>query len=128
MDGAGVAIYHTNVLMAIGAGFAVVCGESIANEKHRIAVFSKLRATGHEIVDISRQQMDDFAGNVLELAPSKGNLIALSERAWRSFAPAQLRLLESFADLRPVSIPHVEWFGGGGVRCMLAEIHLPKRV
>jgi hypothetical protein len=127
LDGAGLAIYHTNVLMAIGAGFAVVCGESIAKAEHRIAVFSKLRATGHDIVDISRLQMADFAGNVLELAPSTGNLIALSQRALDSFEPAQLRVLESHADLLPVSIPHVEWFGGGGVRCMLGEIHLPKR-
>jgi hypothetical protein len=127
LDGAGRAVYHTNVLMAIGAGFAVVCGESIANLKHRAAVFAKLRATGHDIVDITLRQMADFAGNVLELKSLKGNLIALSTTALQSFQPAQRRALESHADLVPVSIPHIERFGGGGVRCMLAEIHLPKR-
>src|SRR5580692_9931918 len=127
LDGAGRAVYHTNVLMAIGAGFAVVCGESIANPEHRTAVFAKLRATDHDIVDISLCQMGDFAGNVLELAPEKGNLIALSTTALQSLVPAQRRLLESHADLKPVSIPNIEHFGGGGVRCMLAEIHLPKR-
>jgi hypothetical protein len=127
LDGAGRAVYHTNVLMAIGAGFAVVCGESIANPEHRTAVFAKLRATGHDIVDISLRQMGEFAGNVLELAPRKGNLIALSTSALHSFEPAQRRMLESHAELKPVSIPNVERFGGGGVRCMLAEIHLPKR-
>jgi hypothetical protein len=127
VDGPGVAIYHTNVLMAIGTGFAVVCGAAIANTEHRAAVFSKLRSTGHDIVDISLAQMAEFAGNVLELAPPKGNLIALSTRAMRSFEPAQRRKLESHADLVPVSIPNVERFGGGGVRCMLAEIHLPRR-
>jgi hypothetical protein len=127
VDGAGLAIYHTNVLMAIGESFAVVCGAAIANSEHRAAVFSKLRVTGHDIVDISLQQMADFAGNVLELAPRQGNLIALSARAMRSFDPSQRRMLESHADLLPVSIPNVERFGGGGVRCMLAEIHLPKR-
>ena len=113
--------------MAIGAGFAVVCGDSIVNAQHRAAVFAKLRATGHDIVDISLRQMGDFAGNVLELAPEKGNLIALSTTALQSFTATQRRLLESHADLTPVSIPNIEHFGGGGVRCMLAEIHLPKR-
>jgi hypothetical protein len=127
LDGAGRAVYHTNVLMAIGAGFAVVCGESIANLEHRAAVFAKLRATGHDIVDITLRQMADFAGNVLELAPAKGNLIALSTTALQSLQAAQRRVLESHAGLVPVSIPTIERFGGGGVRCMLAEIHLPKR-
>jgi hypothetical protein len=127
LDGAGRAVYHTNVLMAIGAGFAVVCGESIDNAEHRAAVFAKLRATGHDIVDITLRQMGDFAGNVLELAPRQGKLIALSTTALHSFEPAQRRILESHAELTPVSIPNVERFGGGGVRCMLAEVHLPKR-
>ena len=127
LDGAGRAVYHTNVLMAIGAGFAVVCGESMANLEHRAAVFAKLRATGHDIVDITLRQMADFAGNVLELKSMKGNLIALSTTALQSFQPAQRRALESHAELVPVSIPNIERFGGGGVRCMLAEIHLPKR-
>jgi hypothetical protein len=127
LDGTGRPVYHTNVLMAIGAGFAVVCGESIASLAHRTAVFAKLRATGHDIVDITLRQMGEFAGNVLELAPGTGNLIALSTTALRSFDPAQRRVLESHAELKAVSIPNIERFGGGGVRCMLAEIHLPKR-
>jgi hypothetical protein len=126
-DGGGRAIYHTNVLMAIGSGFAVICGESIANAAHRAAVFSKLRATGHEIVDITLQQMAQFAANVLELAPVAGALIALSTSALESLNRTQRRTLESYADLMPVPIPTIERVGGGGVRCMLAEIHLPKR-
>ncbi|MGO9935236.1 MAG: citrulline utilization hydrolase CtlX, partial [Steroidobacteraceae bacterium] len=127
LDGAGRAVYHTNVVMAIGAGFAVVCGAAIANPQHRTAVFTKLRATGHDIVDITVAQMREFAGNVLELAPPQGNLIALSTTALHSFTLEQRRMLESRADLVPVSITNVERCGGGGVRCMLAEIHLPKR-
>jgi hypothetical protein len=127
MDAAGCAVYHTNVLMAIGSGFAVVCAESIAKQEHRAAVLSKLRATGHDIIDITMRQMMDFAGNVLELMPPGGPLIALSTRALHGFEPAQRRLLESFATLVPASIPTIERIGGGGVRCMLAEIHLPTR-
>jgi hypothetical protein len=126
-DGSGRAIYHTNVLMAIGAGFAVVCGDSIANSAHRTAVFSKLRATGHDIVDITLEQMAQFAANVLELASPAAKLIALSTTALESLNRTQRTILESHADLVPVSIPTIERVGGGGVRCMLAEIHLPKR-
>jgi hypothetical protein len=137
-DGGGRAIYHTNVLMAIGSGFAVICGDSIAHAAHRTAVFSKLRGDGHEIVDITREQMAQFAGNVLELAAATmaatatamgaaGRIIALSMTALDSLSPAQRGILESHAALVPVAIPTIERVGGGGVRCMLAEIHLPKR-
>ena len=126
-DGGGLPVYHTNVVMAIGSRFAVVCGESIAQPAHRTAVFDKLRAGGHDIVDISRRQMQQFAGNTLELAAAGGPVIALSTTAWNSFEPAQRRILESHAGVIPVAIPTIERIGGGGVRCMLAELHLPKR-
>jgi hypothetical protein len=126
-DGSGQAIYHTNVLMAIGGSFAVVCGDSIIAQSPREAVFSKLRDTGHEVVDISFAQMQEFAGNVLELAPPRGNVVAMSDRALRSFSPNQQRAIESRAELLAVPIPTIERLGGGGVRCMLAEVHLPRR-
>jgi hypothetical protein len=127
VDGAGAAVYHTNVLMAIGTAFAVVCSESIVNATHQTAVLSKLRSTGHTIVEITPAQMAQFAANVLELAVPSGKLIALSRTALDCLAPAQRRALESRASLIPAAIPTIERIGGGGVRCMLAEIHLPKR-
>lgn len=126
-DGAGQPVYHTNVVMAIGSRFAVVCGEAIAQPAHRDAVFDRLRAAGHLIVDISLHQMLEFAANVLELASPDGPVIALSARAWQSLEPAQKKILESCAAVVPVEIPTIERIGGGGVRCMLAELHLPKR-
>jgi len=120
-------VYHTNVVMAIGARFAVVCGEAIAQPAHRRAVFNMLRAAGHDIVDITRRQMQEFAANLLELAPAGGHVIALSTTAWRSLGSAQRRILESHAEVIPANIPTIERIGGGGVRCMLAELHLPKR-
>ena|SRR6202522_125677 len=127
VDAGGTAIYHTNVLMAIGTGFAVVCAESIVGDAHRAAVLSKLRATGHAIVEITPAQMAQFAANVLELAAPDGKLIALSTTALGCLAPPQRRALESQAMLIPAEIPTIERIGGGGVRCMLAEIHLPKK-
>jgi hypothetical protein len=126
-DEAAQPVYHTNVAMAIGTGFALVCGEAIAQPPHRDAVFNKLRADGHDIVDITQRQMQEFAGNLLELAPASGHVIALSTTAWSSLGLAQRRILESHAEVVPVAIPTIERIGGGGVRCMLAELHLPKR-
>jgi hypothetical protein len=127
VDASGAAVYHTNVLMAIGTGFAVVCAESIATPSHRAAVLGKLRATDHEIIEISQAQMAHFAGNVLELTARGSKLVALSTTALSSLESAQRRVLEAHGSLLPVPIPTVERCGGGGVRCMLAEIHLPKR-
>jgi hypothetical protein len=127
-DNKGDAVYHTNVLMAIGSGFAVVCGAAIAEPQHREAVFSKLSSTGHEIVDITLSQMHEFTGNLLELAPPGRNVIALSASAWRSLDPNQRRVLERYGSILAADIPVIERYGGGGVRCMLAEIHLPTRI
>jgi hypothetical protein len=126
-DAAAQPVYHTNVVMAIGTRFAVVCGEAITQAAHRSAVFNKLRADGHDVVDITQRQMQEFAGNLLELAPAGGPVVALSTTAWGCLEPAQRRILESHAEPVPVAIPTIERIGGGGVRCMLAELHLPKR-
>ena len=126
-DAAATAVYHTNVLMAIGAGFAVLCSEAITDAQQRAAVTQTLRDTGHEIIEITLPQMLQFAGNLLELAPASGNLIALSSTAWNSLDAAQQRLLERHGSVVAADIPVIERTGGGGVRCMRAEIHLPKR-
>jgi hypothetical protein len=128
LDGSGSAIYHTNVLMAIGTRFAVLCGAAVTPQRHRDAVYSMLRASGREIIEISPAQMLEFAGNLLELAPPGTNVIALSTTAWRSLDPGQRRALERHGGILAADIPVIERCGGGGVRCMLAEIHLPTRV
>jgi hypothetical protein len=127
VDATGKPVYHTNVMMAVGARFAVVCGASIAELRYRDAVYSKLRAAGREIIDISLEQMHEFAGNLLELAPAGSSVIALSTTAWRSLDARQRRALEKHGSILAADIPIIERYGGGGVRCMLAEIHLPTR-
>lgn len=127
-DGSGLPIYHTNVLMGIGTRFAVVCGAAIADPRHRAAVFGMLTSSGHEIIDISRRQMHAFAGNCLELASPRGQLIILSTTAWDALEEAQRRTLAACGEVLRVEIPTIERFGGGGVRCMLADVHLPRRV
>jgi hypothetical protein len=126
LDASGKPVYHTNVLMAVGSRFAVLCEEALPNAAHRSAVLAKLRDTGHEIIAITRAQMLKFAGNVLELAAPGGPLLVLSRTAFGSLTAAQLARLEAHATLLTVALPCIETIGGGGVRCMLAEIHLPK--
>ena len=127
LDGSGQPIYHTNVMMALGTRFAVVCGECIEGAAHREAVMQRLRASQREIIDITRDQMQRFAGNVLELTTPQGPVLALSRSAYEAFGADQRERLAGHVRLLPVSIPLIERFGGGGIRCMLAEIHLPKR-
>ena len=124
----GKPIYHTNVMMAIGEGFAVLCAESIVETRSRDAVRATLVAGGREIVEISLGQMQAFAGNVLELAPPGSRVIALSTTAWGSLGAHQRRTLEKHGNVLAAEIPVIERFGGGGVRCMLAEVHLPPRL
>ena len=127
VDAAKKPLYHTNVMLAIGSRFAVLCAESISDGRQRGAVENRLRGTGHEVLALSLEQMSRFAGNLLELAPPAGNVIALSQNAWDSLSPAQRRLIETHGSILVADIPTIERVGGGGVRCMLAEIHLPKR-
>jgi hypothetical protein len=127
-DAGGSAIYHTNVLMSVGRGYAAVCSASI-REDERAAVLDTLRTTGHTLVDLSFEQMGAFAGNMLELASTReGNVIAMSSRALEALSPSQRSLLEEHGgSIVAAPIPTIETLGGGSVRCMLAEIHLPRK-
>jgi hypothetical protein len=127
-DAEGNEIYHTNVMMSVGEQFAVVCAEAIADTASRARVLGRLAADGLEIIEISQQQMAGFAGNVLQLAGRGGErLLALSASAWAAFTPAQRDRLARWAKPLPVDIGTIEQCAGGSVRCMLAEIHLPRR-
>jgi len=128
VDAAGAAIYHTNVLMCIGTRFAAVCSACI-REDERAAVIDALRTTGHSIVDLSMEQLAAFAGNMLELRSARsGRVVAMSARARDSLSPQQRELIEQHAGpIVAAPIPTIETLGGGSVRCMLAEIHLPTK-
>ena len=127
-DEAGVPVYHTNVMMCVGSDFAVVCEEAICDPDQRAAVRARLEQGGHEIVPIDFAQMRSFAGNMLELADAGGGrVLALSARALESLRAEQVRALEARCRLLPVRVAAIEEGGGGSVRCMLAEVHLPRR-
>jgi hypothetical protein len=126
-DPSGTPIYHTNVLMSIGREFAVVCTDAI-HPSHRARVLETIENTGHGVLEISQEQMANFAGNILELNSARGGyFVIMSERARASFLPDQLRKLNVLSGGIVASpIPTIENLGGGSVRCMLAEIHLPR--
>jgi hypothetical protein len=126
-DKDGTPIYHTNVLLSVGRQFAVVCLDAIRLDQ-RSGVAERLRTTGHAIVEISQDQMSNFAGNILELSTESGShIVALSERAKACLTEQQRAQLVSLAGpLVAAPIPTIETLGGGSVRCMLAEIHLPS--
>ena len=127
-DAKGLPIYHTNVLMCVGAQFALICMDSIA-ESERFAVLESLRRTGHEIIEISPAQMHAFAGNMLELKTASGKrVIAMSQQAFDALSIEQRAKLEVLGGALIVTpIPTIEKLGGGSVRCMLAEIFLPGK-
>lgn len=127
VDREGTPIYHTNVLMNIGETVAVICDESIARDDQRAAVLERLQETGHEIVTLNYDQLDAFAGNMLELRSASGQrLIAMSQQACDSLGDSQLATLSANAEILSAPIDAIESSAGGSVRCMLAEIHLPQ--
>ncbi len=128
VDRDGAAIYHTNVLMNVGEQLAVICADAIPRDDQRDAVLQRLTETGHDIVTISFDQMDAFAGNMLELRNAAGErVLAMSEQAKNSLDPAQLAALAANATIVSAPIDSIESSAGGSVRCMLAEIHLDKK-
>lgn len=128
VDRDGIAIYHTNVLMSIGERLAVICAEAIPRDDQREAVVDRLRETGHELLLLSFDQMDAFAGNMLELRTDKGErVVAMSQQALDSLDPGQLQQLRENGGVVAAAIDAIEGSSGGSVRCMLAEIHLPGR-
>jgi len=118
-------IYHTNVMMCIGNQFVVVCLDSIPNELEKQIVLESFLQTHKEVITISQDQLNQFAGNMLQVFDTneKPHLI-MSEQAHSSLQHAQVNSLEKYNPILPIAIPTIEALGGGSTRCMMAEIYL----
>ena len=118
-------IYHTNVMMCMGDQFVVICLDSIPNEKEKQMLVDSFDQTNKEVIEISQDQLNHFAGNMLQVFDinEKPHLI-MSEQAHTSLDPAQVKSLEKYNPILPISIPTIEALGGGSTRCMMAEIYL----
>jgi hypothetical protein len=126
VDENGMDIYHTNVLMCIGCRFAVICLDSIRDENEKNSVTSVLKLTHKDIIDISFAQMNQFAGNMLELKNKSGDsLLVMSQNAYNSLSSDQKTTLGKYCKLIYADINTIENNGGGSARCMIAEVHLP---
>lgn len=128
VDGTGFPIYHTNVMMCIGDKFAVVCLDAVPNAHEKSFLTQVLTSMGKEIVAISLDQMNHFAGNMLQVSNNNGeSLLVMSEQAYQSLNEDQIQALEKYSRIIYAPIYTIETNGGGSARCMLAEIHLPKK-
>lgn len=128
VDESGFPIYHTNVMMCIGEKFAVVCLESIKYTEDKITVLESFKSTNKTVIDISFEQMNHFAGNMLEVQNKDGeSLLVMSEQALKALHGTQINALSTFSKIVTAPIYTIEQNGGGSARCMLAEIHLPLK-
>lgn len=120
-------IYHTNVMMCLGNTFAVVCLASIDDKKERKNLLKHLHEDGKKVIEISENQVNNFAGNMLQLkGANDASYLIMSQSALDSLRPAQVQLLEAHATIISSSLETIEACGGGSARCMMAEVFLPK--
>ena len=127
-DEAGVPIYHTNVLMCVADQYAVICLESIGDKTEHEHVIASLERTGKEIIDISFQQLNCFAGNMLQLMNADNEkLLLVSTQAFESLHADQIERLEKYNRILHAPLDHIEAAGGGSARCMIAEIFLQRK-
>ncbi|MEO1140673.1 MAG: arginine deiminase-related protein [Pseudomonadota bacterium] len=125
-DASGMPVYHTNVLMAVGTHFALVGLDMVVEDERRATIVDRLEESGRDVIALTSRQISDFAGNAIELATSKGLVLALSSRALASMSDVQKVRLEASVRLVPLDLPIIE-SAGGSARCMIAGIHLARR-
>jgi len=124
-DGELKPIYHTNVMMALGRTFAIVCLDTIEDKKERKNVLNHLKEDKKEIITISREQVDYYAGNMLEVKGKEHSYLVMSQTAYESLTPQQIEAIERHTQILYSDLSTIEICGGGSARCMLAEVFLP---
>ncbi len=128
VDAHGQEIYHTNVMMALGETFVVICLETIRDEAERMMLIKHFEITDKEIIEISLEQMQHFAGNMLQVRNKVGEtFLVMSEQAYYSLDPAQINHIQRHTQIVFSDIKTIETYGGGSARCMMAEIFLKPK-
>lgn len=128
IDGKGKDIYHTNVMMALGEDFVVICLETIKDPVHRKAIKDAFAKTGKTIIRISPDQMMAYAGNMLQLRNTAGErFLVMSSQAYDSLYPEQIQFIKQHTQILHSPINVIEEVGGGSVRCMMAEVFLKRK-
>jgi hypothetical protein len=128
IDEKGQKIYHTNVMMALGDTFCVIGLDTVPDVSDRAYIVGSLETTGREIIDLSAGQINSFAGNMLQVKNAEGKtFLAMSEQAHKSLTKSQIDQIEKHTTILAIPIPTIEKYGGGSVRCMMAEIFLKEK-
>ncbi|MBI1225572.1 MAG: amidinotransferase [Bacteroidetes bacterium] len=128
VDADGMEVYHTNVMMALGETFVIICLETVQSELEEELLHKKFEATGKEIIEISLDQMMHFAGNMLQVRNAKGEtFLVMSSQAFESLNESQIAQINKHTNILHSPIPTIETYGGGSARCMMAEVFLPEK-
>lgn len=121
-------IYHTNVMMCVADQFVVICLDCIDDEMEREKVQEMIKSSEKEVIEISEDQMQQFAGNMLQVQNSEGKkFLVMSETAYKSLNPEQIQNIEKYCEIIYSDLNTIEVNGGGSARCMLAEVFLPRK-
>ncbi|WP_433627226.1 citrulline utilization hydrolase CtlX [Chryseobacterium cucumeris] len=121
-------IYHTNVMMCVADRFVVICLDCIDDELEREKVVETIKGSGKEIIEISEEQMQQFAGNMLQVQNKEGEkFLVMSRTAYQSLSSEQVAAIEKYCEIIYSDLNTIEVNGGGSARCMLAEVFLPKK-
>lgn len=126
-DSQGLAIYHTNVMLSLGEEFAVACLDSIAAVDERLRLLTRLERSGREVIELKASQLKSFCGNLIQLRAGDKRIIVLSRQAFAAFDDDQVDALRRHGELVTVDVRTIETHGGGSIRCMLAELFLPRK-
>lgn len=127
VDGERKHIYHTNVMMCLAETFAVICADCIDDKQERKTVLNTLKSSGKEIITITEEQVNSFAGNMLQVKGANDQrYLVMSTQAYQSLTDAQIKAIEKHCPILHSSLDTIEMCGGGSARCMMAEVFLPK--
>jgi len=128
IDSMGIDIYHTNVMMCIASNYVVICLNSIRDEEERKKLIVSFQNTNKEVITISLEQLNHFAGNMLQVKNEDGELIlVMSSQAYHSLTAAQIESLRKYNRIIHSSLNAIETAGGGSARCMMAEVFLRRK-
>ena len=126
VDGKQVPIYHTNVMMALGEDFAIVCLDTITDKSERKNLLHHLKEDKKEIISITPKQMCQYAGNMLQVQGKDSTYLVMSDAAYNALTPQQIQTIENYTQILHSNLETIETCGGGSARCMLAEVFNPR--
>ena len=128
VDGKRLPIFHTNVMMCVAQQFCVICLDTIDDKKERKLVIEHLKDSGKQIIAITEEQMDHFAGNMLQLNNDIGDdFLVMSKAAHESLTEKQVETIQKYCKILSSDLHIIESCGGGSARCMMAEVFLPRK-